>query len=69
METVPLIEMERNRQARKPYPLSWDEQTLLFGELRSDPNAQMALFKVNTGLREQEVCTLRWDWEAEVQEL
>ncbi len=69
LETVPLIEMERNRQARKPYPLSWEEQALLFGELRSDPNAQMALFKVNTGLREQEVCNLRWDWEAEVPEL
>ena len=33
LETIPLIEMERNRQARKPYPLSWDEQSLLFGEL------------------------------------
>jgi integrase len=23
----------------------------------------MALFKVNTGLREEEVVNLRWDWE------
>jgi integrase len=45
------------------------QQALLFGELRSDPNGQMALFKVNTGLREQEVCNLRWDWEAEVPEI
>ena len=29
----------------------------------------MALFKVNTGCREQEVCRLRWDWEVEVPEL
>jgi integrase len=29
----------------------------------------MALFKVNTGLREQEVCNLQWDWEAEIPEL
>jgi hypothetical protein len=29
----------------------------------------MALFKVNTGCREQEVCQLRWDWEVEVPEL
>jgi hypothetical protein len=29
----------------------------------------MALFKINTGLREQEVCNLRWDWEAEIPEL
>jgi integrase len=69
LETVPLIEMERNTHARKPYPLSWEEQALLFGELRYDPNGQMALFKVNTGLREQEVCNLRWDWEAEIPEL
>jgi hypothetical protein len=45
----PLIEMERK------------EQALLFGELRGDPNGQMALFKVNTGLREQEVCNLQWE--------
>jgi hypothetical protein len=29
----------------------------------------MALFKVNTGTREQEVCQLRWDWEVPVPEL
>lgn len=29
----------------------------------------MALFKVNTGTREQEVCQLRWDWEVQVPEL
>ncbi len=28
----------------------------------------MALFKVNTGTREREVCQLRWDWEVEVPE-
>ena len=30
---------------------------------------QMALFKVNTGCRDQEVCGLRWDWEVAVPEL
>jgi hypothetical protein len=29
----------------------------------------MALFKVNTGLREQEVVNLRWSWEVQVPEL
>jgi len=29
----------------------------------------MALFKVNTGTREQEVCRLRWEWEVLVPEL
>ncbi len=31
--------------------------------------AKMALFKVNTGCRDQEVCNLRWEWEVEVPEL
>ena len=29
----------------------------------------MALFKVNTGCREQEVSQLRWDWEVRIPEL
>ncbi len=29
----------------------------------------MALFKVNTGTREAEVCGLRWDWEISIPEL
>lgn len=29
----------------------------------------MALFKVNTGCRDQEVCRLRWEWEVFVPEL
>ncbi len=31
--------------------------------------ADMALFKVNTGTREREVCALRWDWEHDFPEL
>ena len=27
------------------------------------------MFKVNTGMREKEVCQLRWDWEQHVPEL
>jgi hypothetical protein len=30
---------------------------------------RMALFKVNTGLRDQEVCGLEWEWEIRVPEL
>jgi integrase len=29
----------------------------------------MALFAVNTGCRDQEVCRLRWEWEVRVPEL
>ena len=31
--------------------------------------ANMALFAVNTGLREQGLCWLRWDWEVQLPEL
>ena len=47
---------------RPPHVLSWSEQRELFAEL-SGHLAAMALFKVNTGTREQEVVNLRWEWE------
>lgn len=68
LEHSPKIKLLKVTDARKPYPLSWDEQTRLFKEL-PDHLARMALFKVNTGCREQEVCSLRWDWEIYVPEL
>jgi integrase len=66
--TPPLISMLSTHDARKPYPLSWEEQSGFFRELPAHL-AKMALFKVNTGTREQEVCHLRWDWEIAVPEL
>ncbi len=51
----------KGRQS-KPYPLSWGEQDRLFRRLPAHL-AEAALFAVNTGCREQEVCQLRWDWE------
>ena len=62
------IKLLPDTQRRQPYPLSWDEQAVLFQEL-PDYLAQMALFAVNTGCRDQEVCGLRWDWEVRVPEL
>jgi integrase len=53
---------------RQPYPLSWEEQSQLFGELPEHLEA-MALFAVNTGCRDSEVCRLRWAWETKVAEL
>jgi integrase len=67
LETSPLIQLPKNVDARKPYPLSWDGQRLLFPLLPAHLQC-MALFKVNTGCREQEVCGLRWDWEIKVPE-
>ena len=68
LETPPLIQMLPVTDARKPYPLSWEEQRELFNALPGHL-ARMCLFKVNTGCREQEVCQLRWDWEVQVPEL
>jgi len=67
LERPPKITLLKVTDARKPYPLSWEEQTRLFREL-PDHLVRMALFKVNTGCREQEVCSLQWDWEVEVPE-
>lgn len=41
---------------------------MLFKELPNHLLA-MALYKVNTGCREQDICKLRWEWEIEVPEL
>ncbi len=68
LESPPKIRLLRVTDARKPYPLSWDEQARLFRELPVHL-ARMALFKVNTGCREKEVCSLRWQWEVAVKEL
>ncbi|MBP6103609.1 MAG: tyrosine-type recombinase/integrase [Gammaproteobacteria bacterium] len=68
LHTAPKIKLLPVHDARDPYPLSWDEQTLLFNQLPLHLR-QMAIFKVNTGCREQEVCQLRWQWEIRVPEL
>lgn len=67
LDSPPLIEMEKGAK-RRPYPLSWEEQDRLFREL--PPHLQrIALYKVNTGCRKQEVIQLRWNWEVQVPEL
>ena len=57
----------KGKQA-KPYPLSWEEQDKLFRPLPRHL-ADAALFAVNTGCREQEVCQLHWNWEVEIPDL
>jgi integrase len=68
LERAPKIKLLPVRDARAPYPLSTEEQALLFRQL-PDHLTRMALFKVNTGCREQEVCGLKWDYEVKVPEL
>lgn len=68
LETPLLIQMQRHPNKRQPYPLSIEEERLLLSELEAH-SARMALFKVNTELREEEVVNLRWSWEMPVSEL
>ena len=63
--TAPKIRLLPDTNKRQPYPLNWEEQTRLFREL-PDHLGQMALFAVNTGCRDQEICGLRWEWELAV---
>jgi integrase len=64
----PKIKLIREDDKSDPYPLSWEEQLRLFNGL-PPYLAKMALFKVNTGCRDQEVCSLRWEWEVKIPEL
>ena len=67
LATAPLI--SRLPHTKRPaYPLTWDEQRRFFQELPTHLQ-RMALFDVNTGLRDGELAALRWDWEVEVPEL
>ena len=63
----PLITM-LPENPRSPYPITWDEQDRLFPKLPSHL-ARMALFAVNTGLRDSNVCALQWAWEVPVPEV
>ena len=63
--SAPKIKLLPQNDARKPYPLDWEEQDRLFAAL--PPHLQeMAMFAVNTGCRDGEICKLRWDWEVQV---
>jgi integrase len=57
----PLISM-LPESPRPPCPITWDEQDALFRQLPAHLQ-RMALFAVNTGLRESNLCGLEWTWE------
>ncbi len=62
LQTAPKIKLLPELDLRKPYPLSWEEQTRLFEKLPEHLRL-MALFAVNTGCRDTEICSLKWEWE------
>lgn len=66
--TVPLITMLPLIDQRPPRPIMWDEQRRLLPAL-PDHLAEMALFVLNSGARDDVVCNLQWQWEVPVKEL
>ena len=53
---------------RSAYPITWKEQDTLFRKLPARLG-RMALFAINTGLRDSNVCGLQWMWEVAVPEV
>jgi len=68
LEAAPKIKLFPVTDARKPHSLSVEEQEVLFREL-PEHLLRMASYKVNSGNREEEVCSLKWAWKRKVPEL
>ncbi len=65
---APYINCALPHKKRQRYPLSWEEQRLMFDELQ--PHSQcMSEFCTNTGARDEEICALEWGWEIRLPEL
>lgn len=68
VNSAPKIRMLPEQNKRLPYPLSQEEEQRLFDHLPAHLK-QMAIFAVNTGCRDQEICRLQWQWQMTVPEL
>jgi integrase len=68
LEAIPPLITMLPEAPRPAYPITWDEQDRLFPKL-PEHLQRMALFAVNTGLRDNNVCGLEWDWEVPVPEI
>ena len=64
LDNVPMMPLVDGIE-RKPRPISWQEQELLLKELPGYLS-EMVLFALNTGLRDQEICGLKWSEECKV---
>lgn len=63
IHAVPKIVPPDWGDTRQPYRLTWEEQDRLLAA--SSPHlVPVILFAVNTGARQHEITTLRWEWEA-----
>lgn len=62
LSAPPMITMQPLTDQRKPRPLMWAEQRRLLPLLPAHL-ANMALFVLNTGVRDEVACNLQWAWE------
>lgn len=63
LHQVPLLTMlPLLGHQREPQPLTWAEQRALLALLPTHL-ARMTVFTLNTGVRDDVVCSLRWEWE------
>jgi integrase len=65
---APLITMVESKGKREPMQLTWPKQRELLPTLPKHL-ANMALFKLNSGVRESPVCRLEWEWEVKIPDL
>ena len=59
LEALPLLITMLPESPRSPYPITWAEHDRLFPRL-PEHLARMALFALNTGLRDANLCGLQW---------
>lgn len=65
LDRAPKITLLDEDDKRPPRPLGWSEQPTLLAELPAHLE-RMVLFDLNSGVREDVVCNLQWEWEARV---
>jgi integrase len=68
LDTVPPLITMLRESPQPPHPITWEEQDAIFRRLPGHM-ARMALFAVNTGLRDANLCGLQWSWEVPIPEL
>jgi integrase len=64
LDTVPMFPKIAGEK-RKPRPISWAEQERLI-KILPKYLAEMSIFALNTGLRDQEICGMKWGNEFQI---
>jgi integrase len=68
LPAAPLITMLQGGDEREPRQLTWQEQREHLAKLPRHLYA-MALFALQTGVREEVICGLQWEWEVYLEEV